>query len=416
MQTPPSLRLERIRGANYKAFQRSFELELAPLTVIFGRNGSGKTALLRLPLVLASALTGGDSPGLPLSVRGLRLGDSLASLVHGGVVDRYELAVDFCHGARYHLDVVVGHDTTTTKRLPGQWVDRWTLRDDSGGITDFSWNSRGRHYLHESTTSLDDPATFRGFVPVMADGTTHPIATWLRFPHAPRVVSLGAARGVPGEPFAPEQPNVGLDVESDGAATRRVLGALRTPARQAILDRIVTTLRDCFDVDLRVEEVAQGPVQGTIVLAKPCRRSTWLPLSELGTGLVHALPLLVQYAIAANGEDGPSLILCEEPEAHSHPTVHARLADSIAEAVLSGNCSTVVETHSETFVLRLRRRIAEGQLRPDQVAFYWVDDEQGTTELRRLDLDEHGDIADWPEGWFDAALHEVQAIRRAGKP
>lgn len=403
------LRLAAFGGENYKAFQGPFEFEVAPLNVVFGRNGAGKTALLRLPLAITAALAGGEAAGLPLRVRNVALGNSLLSFVHGGVIDRYRLSARFEQGdRRFELEAVVHRDPKTTYRLPGQSLERWALRDESGELVQFESSSEGYRSLSGHT---DVPVTFEGLVPTLADGTALPMFAPLR--SIARVLYLGAARGVPGEDFVPEQPNVPLDVESDGAATRRVLGYLSGRRwTRPILGRVVDAVRDCLGIDLRVEEFAQGAISGTILQAKPCRRSTWLPISELGTGLAHALPLLVQYAIAAEQTE-PTLVLCEEPEAHTHPEVHARLADFIARSVCAGGASSIVETHSETFVLRLRRRVAEGVLRPDQVAFYWIDDESEPTTVRRLQLDERGHVEDWPEGWFDAPLHEVREMQRA---
>jgi Protein of unknown function (DUF3696)/AAA ATPase domain len=412
MRSP--LKLAKVRGANYKAFEGSFELELAPVTLVFGRNGSGKTALIRLPLAIAESLGGPEAPGLPLQVRDMVLGHSLASFVHGGTADRYELGVELQGDGRVlTLDVTIRHDPKTQIRLPGQWIDRWSLHDDSGDLSTFAWSNADKRYRVDGSTALEPPTRFRGLLPVLADDTPHPAARELGL--APRVVHLGAARGVPGEDFAPEQPNVALDVGSDGASTRRVLGALRFHPRPEILQAVIDNVRECFDVDLRVEEVAQGAIAGTVLSAKPCGRSTWRPIAELGTGLAHALPLLVQYAVAAHPDQGaPSpLILCEEPEAHAHPQIQARLADVVWKSVRTGRDATLLETHSETFVLRIRRRIAEGLLKPEDVALYWVDDERPTTEVRRLHIDERGHIEDWPDGWFDTALHEVRAIHRA---
>jgi len=413
----PTSQITKIRGANYKAFGDPFELELAPLTLVFGRNGSGKTALLRLPLLLREALVGIEAPGLPLRARGLVVGNSLGSFVHGGAADRYELGLTLeHHDTRQTLDVVIGHDRSTPVRLPGQWIDRWELRAETGAGASFTWDPRTKHYVTEEATVVA-PATFRGLRPILADGSSHTVVRSLGIP--PRVIHLAAARGVPGEDFVPEQPNVLLDVESDGAATRRVLGALRSHPREEILEAIKKGVRECFGVELRVEEVAQGSTQGTVLTAKPCERDTWLPIAELGTGVVHALPLLTQYAIAAHRADDepPYVVLCEEPEAHAHPLVQAQIADVILDSVRAGRCSTVLETHSETFVLRIRRRVAEGSMRPDDVALYFVDDEGPVTEVRRLRLDEHGHIDGWPEGWFDTAVRELRAIHRAlGSP
>jgi hypothetical protein len=410
---PAPLILKKIRGANYKAFEGSFEIEIAPLTLVFGRNGSGKTALVRLPLAIAEALSGPDAPGLPARVRNMALGNTLASFVHGGAADRYEIGVRLERDHRQlDLDVSMIKDPKTSTRLPGQWIDRWSLRDGTDVPRVFSWSRDSKSYHAELPQGSPPPAHFRGLIPTLPDGTRHSAARELGL--RLHVLHLGAARGIPGEDFAPEQPNVVLDVGSDGAGTRRVLGALKFHPRPEILASVIDSVRECFDVDLRVEEVAQGAIQGTALSAKPCGRSSHHPLTELGTGLAHALPLLVQYAIAAHGGDpSPPLILCEEPEAHAHPQVQARLADVVWRSVMSGRCSTVVESHSETFVLRIRRRVAEGALRPQDVALYWVDDEGATTEVRRLHIDEHGHIEDWPEGWFDTAVHEVRGIHRA---
>ncbi len=406
---PAPVRLLAFGGENYKPFERHFEFEVARLNVVFGRNGSGKSALLRLPLALASALSGSDSPGLPLRVRGLALGNSLLSFVHGGVIGRYQLTARFERDGRFfELEALIRHDPKSSFRLPGQWIDRWVLRDESTELANFVWTPDEGRYRSVGDQH-ETPVTFKGLVPIHANGSTLPIFAALR--PIPRVVHLGAARGVPGEDFVPEQPSITPDVESDGGATRVVLGYLRGQA-QPTLERVVKWVRECFDVDLRVEELAQGAISGTILRAKPSRRSALLPIAELGTGLGHALPLLVQYALAADQSEA-AVVLCEEPEAHTHPEVHARLADIITEAVLAGQASSIVETHSETFVLRLRRRVAEGRLRPDQVAFYWLDDEDELTTLRRLQLDERGHVEDWPEGWFDAPLHEVREIQRA---
>ncbi len=41
--------LKQVWCEGYKAFSRRTDLELRPVTVVFGRNNSGKTTLSRLP-------------------------------------------------------------------------------------------------------------------------------------------------------------------------------------------------------------------------------------------------------------------------------------------------------------------------------------------------------------------------------
>ena len=44
--------LSRLSFENYRTFERAEEIFLAPLTVLIGRNSSGKSAIARLPLLL----------------------------------------------------------------------------------------------------------------------------------------------------------------------------------------------------------------------------------------------------------------------------------------------------------------------------------------------------------------------------
>lgn len=409
------LRLTRVCARNYKAFESPIQLELAPLTLVFGRNGSGKSALVRLPAALAGALTGSGPPGLPLQMSdGLTLGQSLASFVHGGGAGEYGVGVVLStgEGLGLHLDVEVRRDPKTSLRSPGQWISFWSLSSDGVELGKFTW--RDRRYDAQDSTEADRPMTFAGLLPVLRDGSLHPLTARLR--PAPRVLHLSAARDAPGEDFTAYQPSIPLEVGHLGVLTRQVVGALLFHPRKEILQSVITSVAECFDVELRVVEVGEGALLGTVIEGRRTGRNNWLPLRELGTGLMHALPLIVQCALAAHpGEDNPplSLVTCEEPEAHSHPRTQAQIADVVIHAALAGGASTLIETHSETFVLRVRRRVAEGVLRPEQVALYWVDDEAAVAQVRRLHLDQQGYVEDWPEGWFDTALHEVSAIRQA---
>lgn len=413
---PHPLKITAIRATNYKAFETPLECKIAPLTLVFGRNGTGKSALVRLPGALATAISGIDSPGLPLQLReDLVLGRSLASFVHGGTADKYSVGLTLAaSGHTFDLDTVVRRDPKTQIRMPGQWIERWSLSNNSTELGHFVWSTGEQRYDSLGPHGHSPPTAFSGALPLLSDGSLHPLSLHLR--PAPRVVHLGAVRGLRGEDVTAYQPGTSLDVGTFGESTRRVLGALRYHQNSAMLQHVISSTQRCFDTELRIIELGEGTFLGTSIEAKPSRRATWLPIRELGTGLAHGLPLLVQLAIAAHpSEDNPppSLLVCEEPEAHTHPQVQANVADIVIESVLSGGYRALIETHSETFVLRVRRRVAEGIFAPEQVALYWIDDEGPTTQVNRLQLDNLGYVEDWPTGWFDTAAHEVSAISRA---
>src|ERR1700748_3111535 len=55
---------------NYRSFRDRQEIELAPITIVLGKNNTGKSALVRLPLVLATGFEMTSSAPLDLEQLG----------------------------------------------------------------------------------------------------------------------------------------------------------------------------------------------------------------------------------------------------------------------------------------------------------------------------------------------------------
>jgi predicted ATPase len=92
---------------------------------------------------------------------------------------------------------------------------------------------------------------------------------------------------------------------------------------------------------------------------------TGLNLKDMGSGAAQVLPVLIE-ALTARSE---SLVIIEQPELHLHPEAQAVLADFFVDMVARG-IRFLIETHSEHFLLRWQRRIAETSLEkrhPDTV-------------------------------------------------
>ncbi len=50
--------IDKIIFSGYKSFKNTSELELKPITVVFGKNSSGKSAIAKLPTLLETSLSG----------------------------------------------------------------------------------------------------------------------------------------------------------------------------------------------------------------------------------------------------------------------------------------------------------------------------------------------------------------------
>lgn len=130
-------------------------------------------------------------------------------------------------------------------------------------------------------------------------------------------------------------------------------------------------------------------------------------LTSVGVGVSQALPLVV--GVLAAPRD--AIFIIEQPELHLHPAVQARLADFLITA--RPDMSIIIETHSDAFVTRIRRRVAEDQVSPDSVDIIFVEPGDGGSTARTLNVTEFGDLNEWPSGFLSSAEEDVRAILMA---
>ncbi len=136
-------------------------------------------------------------------------------------------------------------------------------------------------------------------------------------------------------------------------------------------------------------------------------------LSQTGTGIAQSLPLVIR---AYKPCDKETLIIVEEPESHLHPYAHAELAQLFFDSTqLDKNKKYLFETHSQNFVLRMRRLVAEGKMKPEDLAIYYVDynEKEYLSELKPIIVNADGSVEWWPDGVFGETVIEARAIMSA---
>ena len=133
-------------------------------------------------------------------------------------------------------------------------------------------------------------------------------------------------------------------------------------------------------------------------------------LTDVGFGVSQVLPALVLLYYVPEG----STVLMEQPEIHLHPLVQSGLADVILTVARTRDVQVIVESHSEHLLRRFQRRVAEGEMAPEDVKLYFTSMNKGSAELRHLELNEYGEIRNWPNHFFGDDLGEISATRIAG--
>ena len=145
------------------------------------------------------------------------------------------------------------------------------------------------------------------------------------------------------------------------------------------------------------------------VLVRQSEGGSEVALADVGFGVSQVLPVLTLLYYVPEG----STVLLEHPEIHLHPRVQSDLADVIIHASKTRRVQVLIESHSEHLLRRLQRRIAEEKLAKDDVALYFVTVREGRSVCETLDVDEYGNIRNWPPEFFGDEFGEIAAQQKA---
>ena len=160
--------------------------------------------------------------------------------------------------------------------------------------------------------------------------------------------------------------------------------------------------------DFLLEEIAKGTnLYRAMVRTSPGSPST--SLTDVGFGVSQILPVLVLLYYVPER----STVLLEQPEIHLHPAVQSGLADVMLNVAKVRDVQIVVESHSEHLMRRLQRRVAEERVSSDDVKLYFVSSQGGPAQVSDLQLNEWGEIENWPEKFFGDEMGEIAAITEA---
>ncbi len=436
---------------NFKAWKDTGPVKLARLTVIFGANSAGKSSLGHLLLALQQTARSTDRK------RALHLGDTYSSIDLGTFSDclhGHDLSqsLEFEIGWSLPKTLEVRDPLQASARYQG---DRMQLavalaagKSEQPEVNTLSYlMGAGDTKVLDVALRRDDKRQFSlsseryGFK--MADGRKWPLeepekfyrlsdTSAARYKNAGFLADfalateamldslsyLGPLRSHPKRTYpwsGGTPPSVGqmgeetiaavLAAQSDG----RMLNRGPKRAKQGFGEFIAAWLKDLGVIhDFAVRPVAAGRKEYE-VLVKTHARAPEVKITDVGFGVSQVLPALVQAFYCPPH----STVWMEQPEIHLHPQVQAELADvfiSATQAREGGkerNVQLIVESHSEHFLNRLQRRVAEGVVKPEDVAVYFCRRAGSATELEPLRLNVFGEIENWPENFFGDEMADI---------
>lgn len=443
--------LTSLRIKNFKAWRDTRNIKLAPLTVIFGANSAGKSSLGHLLLALKQTALSADRR------RALHLGDD-NSLIDLGTfrecIHMHDLTQALSMEVGWRLakplevkdpisqDRYVGDSMKLAVSLRARekteqpYVDNLTyqLFDNQNSTLGATFKFVNEKPSLETTKTYKLVRTTGRAWPLEEPDKFYRISdqSRARFQNADfladfalefesvlnRIYFLGPLRDHPRRVYqwSGDRPeSVGMKGEFTiaailaAAAENRALN--RGPGeRIAFFETFIAKwLQELGMIDsFSVKSLSVGRKEYE-VLVKTHRSSSEVKIADVGFGISQVLPALVQAFYCPPN----STVWMEQPEIHLHPQVQAELADVFIAATRSRengkprNVQLIIESHSEHFLQRLQRRVAEEEISENDVAIYFCNRTREKTELEALEVDSYGEVKNWPENFFGDEMADI---------
>ena len=400
--------INKISFKNYKLFKEKQTIELKPITILIGKNNSGKSAVLKLMTLIEGALGGKNDNVFELKNDDVSSGDKFNDLIYGKFGRAIELGMiqeDFIEKKRDVLDVAVSVDIDANLPILESWSFKVVNENNESELLNFQ-RINATTYFNE----VDDTEYFCEFNGIY-------LANY----------------------FYKEKPDSSGTIYKIPFLKTDFIGSIREKSKQDYRLNPVNTkshpdgrylydflIRDYLTTDKKyfskISEWIKTKFQGwelyVDVDSEPYhielrRGKLYVYLTETRMGIGQSLPLITR---AYKPCDDETLIIIEEPESHLHPFAHAQLAQLFAESTKEdSNKKYLIETHSQNFVLRLRRLVAEGYLNENDLGIYYVefDEESNEGNLREIKVDDGGGVDWWPNTIFSETSVETRAIYNA---
>lgn len=450
--------LRTLRIQNFKAWKDTGEIRLAPLTVFFGTNSAGKSSIPQLLLMLKQTVESDDVHNP------LQLGDP-SKAVDLGIFEDIIHAHSKKEPVEFSIEWGINgtdnvlEDTLKNEKYP---YDRLRLTSHIKAVSDkdghlqpvvdwfqyqvFNTDTMTMAFKNAMKTGsgkgkpeyeitcdnydlkriqgrvwpLPAPLKYYGF----PDEVTKYFQNYLPlrdlvFNHEKRMKSifyLGPLRDYPRRSYnwsGERIKDVGIKgdhaIEALLASGGRKYDFGKNQRKQTMQQIVAERLISMKLVsEIKIEQAGQNRKEYD-VFVKTGAGMPFVKLTDVGFGISQILPVIVESFYVPH----ESVVVIEQPEIHLHPRVQADMADVFIDAIKARennqprNCQFLVESHSEYLLRRLQLRIAEEKLTQNDVAIYFISNTAENAVIEELQLDEFGNISNWPEDFFGDEMGDL---------
>lgn len=424
-----------IKLKNFKSWEDSGEVTLAPLTGFFGTNSSGKSSLLQMLLLLKQTVEsstleeviffgtenslvnlgsfrevihGHDSEATLELEFGCKVQKPFTIKVSDEAIDVGSFIFETSIGEANRNPVVknicytVG--TEANHNIIWQNDEIYYQNPENPGVNNYLGNLKIKSFYGSY-----EAGTIRAFKAVQGFSFAFEQLFFSLYYLGPTRVDPRRVYGWAGGHPAHIRQWGNQTVDALLSARVRKLKTLHQEKEMPIENRVSHWLQEMeLAHSFSLDWTSQGAKEYEVRIQKTSS-SPPVTLVDMGYGLGQFLPVLVLCYYAPEG----STLILEQPGIHLHPKVQSQLADLLIEVITERNLQVLIESHSEHLLNRLQRRVAEEKIAADQTALYFCRNDEGVSNIDRLKMDEFGNITNWPENFFGDEMGDLFAMTKA---
>ena len=427
-----------LKLSNFRVFDDEVTVRFRPITILIGRNSSGKSSIIKFLLMLQQSMDSARSQFLTAEGDKVNLGvfSELKNNLTRKRSLRFELAAKNTNIKPHHtllsslklpedFDgnrlVYIANASVSYSRRANIGQESFRLSDETSGETLLRINKKilddsvFGHYTPDSKLAepLSRSDDLEGSPEEMMKQLHQQIGSLARYFRNLDVVGtikyqIDSLRHL--LPVRTESQRVVVisppPVDNVGKMGEFALPHLHNVAteNQEAYEFILPYLRNVAGIDEVDFKTSTRYVSQAY--AKNITTGADVLIADFGFGVSQCLPIFVQGVIMPRY----TTLMVEQPEAQLHPTAQLELGSFFADLWKRRNVGCILETHSGNVLLRLRRQIANGELSPDDVsvAFFTFDDNNANMPIvKNLDINEDGSMeAGLPMEFFGADIVE----------
>lgn len=376
---------------NFKCFSELTSIPMSRYTVLYGKNGRGKSSVIQCLLLLSQSirLNGGNLDSLKIA------GDMVSLGTFTDIKNRYattrksiKMKIESDIEPELKLEYSGSEDQPTIGLL-----DRLYVGDVSYMISKEADSS-------QSSSGGEEPKDAQEVISSMpqSDIKIYNVLNQLGYVSADRRGPVNYEERRDSLPA--------IDVDPKGERLINHLAQKSQEFQQRFEQELSLILSGA---SVRVFANKETPDRIDLYLDSSTGNSKGFKPTNVGYGYSYVLPIVYKTLDAPVG----GVVVVENPEAHLYPGAQSRLVDFLVKYAKRNHLQIILETHSDHIVNGLRLAVKESIIEPDESTILFFDrdeDETGTPDIVRIRIDKRGGLDSQPRDFMDEWTRQMLAL------